>query len=51
MAPAGGQKVAAGCSEVRLKSCFRPVEVGGWTSNSRRLVSCFIVPVVLNKQL
>lgn len=51
-ASAEGYEAAAGRSEVSaISRVFRPAEVAGRTSNGGRLVSCLIVPVVLNKQL
>lgn len=46
-----GYKAAAGCCNVSAKLCFKQAVVVGRTSNDGRLVSCLIVPVVLNKQL
>lgn len=46
-----GYKAATGGRKVSAKSCFKPVTVVGRTSNGGCLVSCLIVPVVLNKQL
>lgn len=45
-----GYKAAAGCWKDSDKLCFEPVKVVGITSNDGCLVSCLIVPVVLNKQ-
>ena len=50
-ASAEGYKAAAGCCKVSAKLHFKPVEVVRRTSNGSRLVSCLIVPVVINKQL